>query len=121
MGIYLIHQVLCVILGKIFHAKAINTKDKGCFTASVFPEFWGVLHWVISKECIFLNELFECNDAGFFEVVNSLADFEVDVPVGFDGELVFIHDFIGYECVVDMEVLIVLHWDAEVEVLEMSM
>ena len=39
---------------------------------------------------------------------------------GFDGELVLVHDFIGYECVVDAEVLVVLHRGAEVEVFDVN-
>ena len=63
-----------------------------------------------------MDKLFGCDDSRFFEALHSPSDFEVDVSVGFDGELVFVHDFINYECAVDAEVLLVLYWVADVEV-----
>ena len=64
----------------------------------------------------FLDKLFECDDAEFLESVHYLVDFKVYVSVGFDSELVFSHEFIGCECAMYAEVLVVLHWGAEVEV-----
>ena len=67
-----------------------------------------------------MDKFFECDDAGFFEAIHSSADFEVYVSVGSDGEFLFVHDFIGYKCAVDAEVLSVLHWGAEVEFVDVN-
>ena len=40
--------------------------------------------------------------------------------VGFDSELVFLHDFVGYGCAVYTEVLVVHRWGAEVEVFDVN-
>ena len=51
---------------------------------------------MIYEGCRFLDKLFECNDTGFFEAVYSPDYFEIDVSIGFKGELLFVHNFIGY-------------------------
>ena len=68
----------------------------------------------------FLDYLFECNDDRFFEAVCSPADFEVDVSIGFNCEFAFVHYLPGYECVLDAEALVVLHWGAEVAVFDVD-
>ena len=55
-----------------------------------------------------MDKLFECNDAGLFEAVHYPADFELYVSAKFYCELVFVHDFIGYECEVDVDLLVVI-------------
>ena len=42
------------------------------------------------------------------------------MSAGFYGELVFIHELIVYECEVDAEVLLVIHWGAKVEVFDVD-
>ena len=64
--------------------------------------------------------MFKCDDAGFIAAVHSLTDFEVYVSFKLDDELVFFHDFIRYEFVVDAEVLVVLHRGAKVEVFDVD-
>ena len=103
-------------LGRSTSRQSRLCKGEGCFAGVVFQEAWGVLHWVISKGCYVLEEFLKCGDAGLFEAVHSLADFEVDVSIWFDGKLVFFHEFIGYDCVVDVEVLVIIHRGDKVEV-----
>ena len=64
--------------------------------------------------------MFKCDDAGLIEAIHSLTDFEVYVSFRLDDELVFFHDFIRYEFVVDAEVLVVLHRGAKVEVFDVD-
>ena len=39
----------------------------------------------VSGRCQFLDELVESEDAGFFEAVHTMADFEVDIAVAGNG------------------------------------
>ena len=81
-----VYEVIYVVLRELLHIKVVDAKGEGCSSGAVFPEAWGVLHWVISEGCHFLDKFFECDDAGFFEAIHSSADFEVYVSVGSDGE-----------------------------------
>ena len=80
-----VDKVICVVLGELLYTEFVDAKGEGCFASVLFPESWGVLHWVISKGCNILENICECNDAGFFEAVHSLEYLEVVVSVGFDG------------------------------------
>jgi hypothetical protein len=66
-----------------------------------------------------LDELVEGNDASFLESIHPAADFEIDVSVGRNLDVVkgINPDFLWNDRQGDADVLEVLHWNAEVIVL----
>ena len=50
--------------------------------------------------------------SGFFEAVNVTADLKLYVSVGFNMEVMLLHDFLGDYSVVDAEVLVLGNWGA---------
>ena len=117
MVFYCVDEVERVVFAEVFDAEVIYTEGERSLAGFVAPESWGVFHWFVSVGAEFSNELFECNYAGFLESVHASADFKIDVTVGFDGEVVFVHDFLWDEIASDADVLVVAHGGAEVEVL----
>ena len=53
----------------------------------------------------FLNELCKCNDSGLFQAVHTFPDFEVDITIGFDGEIILVHYLLWNKGGVDADVL----------------
>ena len=62
-------------------------------------------HGFISEWGKFLNELCKCNDYGFFQLVHTFPDFEVDITIGFDGEIILVHYLLWNKGGVDADVL----------------
>lgn len=83
-----------VIFVEVFDAKVIKTEGGWGFVCLVVPDAWCVLHGFIPIEGDFIHELFECDDAGFFEAVHSAADFEAEVPISFNVEVVFVYNLL---------------------------
>ena len=82
------------------------------------PKACCVLHGFITIEGEFLDKLCECKYDGFFEAVHSTADFEVDVLISFDIEVVFDYDFLWDHSTVLAYLLGIRHGCVEVEVLD---
>ena len=68
------------------------------------------------------SELFEGEDAGFFEAIHAPSDFEVDEAVGrdVDGVAGIVPHFFGGHFRENADVLVVGHGGAEVEVFEVD-
>ena len=104
-----VDEVVGVVAGEVLDAEVVDAEGEGGFACLVSPEHWCVLHWFVPVRAELLDELLEGNDAGFFEAVHASADFEIDVTIGFDGEIVFVHDLLWDDVTLDADVLEVGH------------
>ena len=95
VGFGSVDEMRGVSCGKVFHAEIVDEEgERGVFCAMA-PEAWGERHGFISGRFQFPDELVESEDAGFFEAVHTVMDFEVDVAIAGDGDgvSVIVSDF----------------------------
>ena len=82
----------------------------------VCPKAGGVCHRGVAVGLEVVDEALVGNDAGFFQPIHSLPDFDVDISarVGEGWEEVFNNYFVGYFLQVYPHVLVVRHWIVQV-------
>ena len=88
---------------------AVDAKGEGCSSGAVFPEAWGVLHWVISEGCDFWTSFLNVMMPASLRLYIPQRISKYTCPLVPMVNFFVVHDFIGYECAVDAEVLSVLH------------
>ncbi len=78
-------------------AKAVNNKANGDVTSHVMPKTRRVLTLIIASDGEEFLKEFVCKEAGLWEPVHTLANFDIYPSVGIDNfvEIVFVNYFLG--------------------------
>ena len=118
VGFYGIDEMHGVREGKIFHAEVIDTESECGALRAMMPEVWCERHGFVSDRCQFSDELVESEDAGFFEAVHAMVDFEVDIAIAGDenGVSVIVPDLLRNDGGSNSDVLEACHGFAKVEI-----
>jgi hypothetical protein len=83
----------------------------------VLPKARGVLDGGVAVWCKLFYELFEGNNAGFFEAVHAVAYLDGRIVLVVESDGVFVDDFVGNVFAIDAHVLVVGHWGAKVVIM----
>jgi hypothetical protein len=109
--------------GEILDAKVIEAEKEsdGAFGAMA-PEAWGEGHGFVAMRGQFFDELVESDDTGFLEAVHATTDFEIDVAIVGDVDVVawIVPYFLGNVGGMDSHVLEVLHGGAEIVIFDVE-
>jgi hypothetical protein len=78
-------------------AKIVNNKAEGDVTPHMTPQARRVLTLIVASDGEAFLEKFVCKDAGLWEPVHTLANFDIYPSVGVNNfiEIVFVDDFLG--------------------------
>jgi hypothetical protein len=78
-------------------AKVVDNKAKGDVTPHVVPKSWRVLTLIIDSDGEAFLEEFVCKDAGLWEPIHTLANFDIYPSIGINNfvEIVFVNCFLG--------------------------
>jgi hypothetical protein len=98
VGLDGVNEVVSVRLGKIFHAKVVNTEDEGYFLGVVAPKAWGEGRWLVASGCQLCYELVvESDDGRFLEALHTAPKLEIHIALGVDLDVVawIVPDFPG--------------------------
>ena len=117
-----IDEMLGVGFGKVLDAEVVYAEDEGGGLGAMAPEAGGEGHGFVAVGCEFFDELVERDDVGFLEAVHTATDFEIDVAVVGDVDVVawIVPYFLGNVGWVDSHILEVLHGGAEIVVLDVE-
>jgi hypothetical protein len=105
-----------------FDAKVVGNKAEGDVTPHVTPQSRRVLTLIVASDGKAFLEEFVCKDAGLWEPIHSLSNFDKYPSVGVDNvsEIVFVDDFLGKDVQLEAHVFIALYWDIQIEVGEVN-
>ena len=122
VGLERINKVVRVFFGKIFDAEIVNAQCERGGSCSVAPEAsctWGRFVSVWGEV---VNDLVEGNDYCLFEAIHDASYFKVYKTVGRNGDVIawIITHFLGKDLWEDVDVLVVLHGHAKVEVFDVG-
>ena len=115
MGLDGVNEMLGIRYGEIFYSEIIDAEDESGSFCTVFPEAGGERHGFVPGRIKFLDELIESNDGGLFETVHASPDFEVDIAVVGDVDVIawVVPDLLGDDGLGDAHVLKIGHGGAE--------
>jgi hypothetical protein len=76
-----------------FDAKIVDDKAEGDVTPHVMPQTWHVLTLIVASDGKAFFEEFVCKDAGLWEPIHTLANFDIYPSIGVNNfiEIVFVN------------------------------
>ena len=117
-----VDEMHCIGFGVVLDAKVVNAENESGSFGAVSPKAGSKRHWFIAVRGQFCDELVESNDAGFLETVHASSDFEIDVAVVGNLDVVsrVIPDFLWDSRWWDTHILKIFHRCAKVVIFDVK-